>query len=366
MIQKRLLVFFIAILPFVVTSCHDDDDDLIGLWTRVGDFSGVARSGASSFTISNSSESYGYVMGGYIKNKPDSTLWRYTMSTGDWHQLKAPFGGVKRTNAVAVYCEANGKAYYGLGNNNERKTFDREGNYIDLDNDGELKDWWAFDPAANNGDGAWERKADFAGTARYNSIAFCIGTKIYVGLGSDDEQGLVNDIYEYDVTTDRWNTTSFTFPGGKSEGASVFVIDDIAYIVGGLENSLYAERFFSFDPSKADPWTRLRDIYDSSDEDYDDEYTSIRRAYGVTFVIDGCGYLACGYNGGLVSDTWKYIPETDLWEKVAKFKGSARREAVSFSTGVKQGAFVLTGNSGTTYFDDVWNFDPYVYDDDDY
>ena len=102
---------------------------------------------------------------------------------------------------------------------------------------------------------------------------------------------------------------------------------------------------------------------DSSDEDYDDDYT-ITRTNGVAFVIDGAAYLTCGESGSLRSDTWKYYPATDLWENVAKFKGTARTATASFSSGEK--GFVVSGKSGTTQFDDIWEFHPNEYDDDEY
>ena len=82
------------------------------------------------------------------------------------------------------------------------------------------------------------------------------------------------------------------------------------------------------------------------------------------FVIDGAVYLTCGESGGIRSDTWKYYPTTDLWENVAKFKGSARTVAASFSNGER--GFVVTGKSSTYRFDDIWELHPYEYDDDDY
>ena len=37
-------------------------------------------------------------------------------------------------------------------------------------------------------------------------------------------------------------------------------------------NGEYVDDFWKFDPS-TESWTQLRDISDSSDEDYDDDYT---------------------------------------------------------------------------------------------
>jgi len=49
---------------------------------------------------------------------------------------------------------------------------------------------------------------------------------------------------------------------------------------------------------------------------------------------------------------------------VAKFKGTARTATASFSSGEK--GFVVSGKSGTTQFDDIWELHPNEYDDDEY
>ena len=157
-------------------------------------------------------------------------------------------------------------------------------------------------------------------------------------------------------------TQTISIGGTKRQGATSFVINGIAYVCCGQNNGEYVDDFWKFDPS-TESWTQLRDISDSSDEDYDDDYT-ITRTNGVAFVIDGAAYLTCGESGSIRSDTWKYYPATDLWENVAKFKGTARTATASFSSGEK--GFVVSGKSGTTQFDDIWEFHPNEYDDDEY
>ena len=79
-------------------------------------------------------------------------------------------------------------------------------------------------------------------------------------------------------------------------------------------------------------------------------------------------------NNYLTSDYWMYNPEEDLWYGDSDDDytpltnvhygtgGSSRKEAVSFSTGTR--GFVLTGSSGTSYFDDVYELLPYELEDD--
>ncbi len=117
--------------------------------------------------------------------------------------------------------------------------------------------------------------------------------------------------------------------------------------------------------------TQLRDIADTnSDNDYDDDY-AITRSEAVSFVIGGRGFVATGIRNStsLSSDYWLYDPDKDLWygdsdddftpiTDVHNYPSgaSSRRAAVGFSTGER--GFVLTGTSGTSYFDDVYELLP--------
>ena len=108
----------------------------------------------------------------------------------------------------------------------------------------------------------------------------------------------------------------------------------------------------------------MRELYDKSDDDYDDDYTSIVRSYACAFVIDGKGYIAVGQTAGgsYRSNYWIYDPLTDLWdgEDLTNFEGSTRSKAVCFSTG-KRG-IIATGGASTYYYDDTWELKPYEYE----
>lgn len=113
----------------------------------------------------------------------------------------------------------------------------------------------------------------------------------------------------------------------------------------------------------------MRDIADTdSDNDYDDDY-AIARYKTVSFAINGLGYVATGYRSGVTSDYWMYDPDRDLWygdsdddftplTVVNNYASgaSSRSSAVAFSNGYR--GFVLTGESGSTYFDDVYELLP--------
>lgn len=333
MTNKKLFLLLTIILPTIFISCSDDDDeDLMGKWYRMSDFDGLARSNASSFTIGNK----GYLVGGTTDGKKlVSDLWVYDMELDSWTQ-KATFPGTARHSSIAFSIDEKG--YYGTGYNGE--------NY--------LNDFWEYDPNKNQ----WTQKSNFMGSARYNAVGFGVNGKGYIGCGYDGNY--LKDFYSFNPTSNNWEQI-ISIGGSKRSGAVSFVINDIAYVCCGQNNGEYINDFWMYNPSTGQ-WTQLRDIANTSDDDYDDDY-SIKRTNGLAFVIDGAAYVACGESGSVRNDTWKYIPETDLWENVAKFKGTARTVAVAFSN--NQRGFVVTGKSSTYRFDDIWEFHPYEYDDDD-
>lgn len=223
-----------------------------------------------------------------------------------------------------------------------------------------MSDLWVYDMDMD----AWTQLADCPGSARSGATAFAIEDKGYLGTGynytNESGETYLNDFWEYDPASNVW-TQKADFPGSARYDVVSFSVDGKGYIGAGYDGN-YLKDFYSYDP-QSNIWTQMRDITDTSDDDYDDEYVSIIRAHANTFVIDNVAYLTCGENGSLMSYTWKYYPDTDLWEEVHSFKGSARTQAVSFSNGEK--GFVATGKSGTSYFDDIWILRPYEYDPDD-
>ena len=323
----------------VLEACSTDDSDsyTYGVWADRSDFDGKARTTASAFTIDNK----GYICGGYSGRSLLKDLWEYDINGNYWTQCADMPGEAPARNS-AVGFSVGSKGYITTG-------YDRVNvNYV--------ADTWEYDPAANS----WTRKDDFAGGARQDALAFTIGGYGYVGTGYDDNY--LKDFYRFDPNApsgSQWQIVN-GFGGNKRRGGTAFVIDNVAYICTGMNSSGYPYDMWKFDPSAGEPWTKLRDITNTSDDDYDDDYSSITRGYAVSFVIDGLGYLTTGeLSSSLKTDYWVYNPSTDLWnnEDFTPFKGLTRYNSVSFSTGTR--VFVATGYSGTYYLDDNWELLPY-------
>jgi N-acetylneuraminic acid mutarotase len=106
---------------------------------------------------------------------------------------------------------------------------------------------------------------------------------------------------------------------------------------------------WEYDPT-ANTWTKKVDL------DEDDDW-SIVRQNASSFVLDGKAYVFLGEQSGTLSDVWEYDFAADTWTVKTDFEGAARVNAVSFTVGGK--AILTTGQSGSYYLDDVWEFRPF-------
>ena len=335
--------FLVSAFALLLVSCTDDSDSYTyGVWSERSDFDGKARTTASAFTIGNK----GYICGGYTGRDVLKDLWEYNIDGNYWTQCAdMPAEASGRNSAVGF--SVGSKGYITTG-------YDRV-------NTSYVADTWEYDPSTNT----WSQKDDYAGGPRQDALAFTIGSYGYVGTGWDDNY--LKDFYRFDPDAapgSQWEIVN-GFGGNKRRGGTAFVIDNVAYICTGVNSAGYPYDMWKFNPSATEQWVKLRDIANTSDDDYDDDYNGITRANAVSFVIDGRGYLTTGeVSNSTKSDYWVYEPTTDLWnnEDFTPFKGQNRYGAVSFSTGTR--GFVMTGHSGSYYLDDIWELLPYELEED--
>lgn len=333
-----------------LAACTDDTEYTAGVWYRRSDFDGVARTDAAGFTIGN----IGYLCTGYRGSTKDrlKDCWAYDIEANSWTQCTSMPDAAPARNAATGFAVGT-KGYIATGYDATKKDY--------------LNDCWQYDPTTNS----WKEMASIPdgtdGTNIYGkrnyALSFGIGQYGYLGTGYNDNYQ--KDFWKFDPSVGdkgEWTPVS-GFGGQKRMGGMAFVIDDIAYICGGENNGSDVTDFWCFNPS-TDTWKELRELYDKSDDDYDDDYTSIVRCYACAFVIDGKGYITLGQTAGgsFRSNYWIYDPVTDLWdgEDLTDFEGSSRTKAVCFSTG-KRG-IIATGGSSTYYYDDTWELKPYEYE----
>lgn len=310
------------------------DDDLIGNWKKGDDFEEDARSEAISFTIGD----YAYVgMGarGTSNSERFKDMMEYNLARRYWTQ-KADLPGAARSSAVAF--SIGTKGYVGTG----------------YDGSVRLNDFWEYDQALNQ----WTQKTSFAGTARYDAVAFVLNGKGYVGCGTDGNY--LKDMWQFDPSGNggqgSWEQKA-SVGGSKRSAAMAFVVNNTAYVFGGNNNGEIQQDLWAYNESD-NLWEEKNKIYDATDDSFDDDYGSIARQNGVTFIIDNLVYLATGEggSGSINSTTWRYDPTSDRWIEKTAFEGTGRTGAIAFT--LQNRGFVGTGRSGNLLMDNVYEFLP--------
>lgn len=215
-----------------------------------------------------------------------------------------------------------------------------------IDENGNYKnDVWEFDPVSLN----WIQKNNFPGGQRAHAVAFVIGTKAYVGTGSNGNT-LFNDFYEYDPSSDTWKTIN-SLPANERKDAIAFTADTMGYVgTGSTTSGTVMNDIWKYDPASGN-WTQKNN------------FPGAARTSAVGLGLRNKGYITTGTNGTAnYKDFWEYTAATDSWLQLADYPGEARNEAVAFVSGAKL-CIVFGKNSAGTILNDCYYYkNSYKYD----
>ncbi|MBN1968730.1 MAG: IPT/TIG domain-containing protein [Candidatus Delongbacteria bacterium] len=190
-------------------------------WVRIADFSGIGRHSAASFAIN----SKGYIATGWWgKDDPDGKskvthdAWQYDPEIDSWTEIE----NFPNASYMAVGFNLNNKGY--IYNYDALYEF-RNNNWI---------------------------KLSAPGLSACENIAFGINGYAYFGLGEPHQIDGTNLLYEYDPNSTKTTTKSISHDN-KRWGASVFVIENKAYVIGGATYTngiTVLNDVWEFDPTK--------------------------------------------------------------------------------------------------------------------
>lgn len=206
---------------------------------------------------------------------------------------------------------------------------------------GTLNDLWQYNPLNNS----WTKKNVMPFQIR-TACSFVINNKAYVVGGIDNSNNIVGKLWEYDPINDTW-TSKAVYPGAAIYGAAGFAIGGKGYFgIGNAGSSLgpYKNEFYEYDPV-FNSWTQKASFPGP-----------IR--YG-TFGIaaNGLGYVTCGVDensGSLYNDFWEFNPVANTWLLKGSFPGVPRTYPQGFVINGK--IYIGTGQNYTVQFDDFYQY----------
>ena len=187
------------------------------------------------------------------------------------------------------------------------------------------------------------------GLGRIGATAFALEsageTKGYVCLGQTQTIAYMNDLWEYNRSTEAW-TQKANFSGAPRREAVSFVVDNIAYVGTGNSASGLKKDFFAYDPS-TNSWEQISD------------FAGTARRCAVAFSMDAYGFVGTGDDGVLRQDFWMYQPQTDQWIQKANFPGAPRSGACGWAAFPV--CYLGTGEDANhTFYKDLWEYNYYL------
>ena len=206
-------------------------------------------------------------------------------------------------------------------------------------------------------DGKAQHQAGFAlaggdggdGLGRVGATSFSLQqegqTKGYVALGQTQTIAFMNDLWEYDRSTEAW-TQKANFTGAPRREAVSFVIANKAYVGTGNSATGFKKDFYTYDPS-SNSWEQITD------------FAGTARRAAVAFSMENYGFIGTGDDGTLCNDFWMYNPQTDLWIQKANFPGGARAGACGWAAFPV--CYLGTGQDANyTYLNDLWEYNYFL------
>lgn len=298
--MKRYLLFITTLFLLLPVFSFNDND-----WNEMANFGGGERERAVAFSIG---------LKGYVATGQDSAdnvhndLWEYEPASNTWTQ-KATMPGVGRRNAVGF--AVNGKGYVGTGINSP---------YGVGSGGTPLSDFYEYNPLTNS----WSQKASYPGNfgqGVYFATGYAIGSKGYIVCGKESPSNYSTQHYEYNPATNSWQQRQ-SFPGDDRYALTNFVIGTKAYVGTGTDEDLMRKDFYAYNQT-SNSWSQIADM------------PTPGRSACSGFAIGNQGFIVFGTDGGMKKELWEYHLGFDMWFQRKDYESDARKGGFAFSVGGK-------------------------------
>ncbi len=223
--------------------------------------------------------------------------------------------------------------------------------------DTDYGDFWEYNSLTDT----WTQKANFAdpgSNPRKNAVGFVLGAsgseKVYVGMGGNYAGNQLKDFWAFNPSSNTWIKQT-DFGGSPDYRGVAFAINGKGYVRSGdISSMVNRTSFWEYDPNvgAGGTWTQKTDIGTVGN--------GVVLSSAAGFSIGSKGYLCTGLSAGNAStpkDFYEYSPTSDTWTKKADFVGVGRFNAVGFASSTK-GYICFGYDTNETERNSVWEFDP--------
>jgi N-acetylneuraminic acid mutarotase len=185
---------------------------------------------------------------------------------------------------------------------------------------------------------SWNKLQDFPGVARDDGSTFTIGNKVYGGTGLQVGWTCANDFYVFDLTTETWGVIAPLPLIASRQYAVGFSILGKGYVFGGVNDSgSLLNDLWEYNPT-TDTWLQKSAM------------PSIGRSGSVAFVINDVVYIVGGKTStnNAIPETWMYNPIANSWTQLANLPINGIWRGVSFTNNSK--GFVGLGKNNLDHY----------------
>jgi N-acetylneuraminic acid mutarotase len=167
----------------------------------------------------------------------------------------------------------------------------------------------------------WSQSDNFPGTARDDGSSFKIGDKVYCGTGLQVGWSCTNDFYAFDLPSETWSPTASLPSNMERQYAYGCAVLNKGYIFGGANDAgNYLNDLWEYNPS-TNAWIQKAPLPANG------------RSGGMTFVVNDKMYVVGGKTFGFnaLDETWRYDPILNSWTRMADFPLNGTWRGVAFS-----------------------------------
>lgn len=193
---------------------------------------------------------------------------------------------------------------------------------------------------------SWQPLAGFPATERDDGVCFTIGNKAYCGTGNEPGFVLDNNFYVLNMDNDTWSGPVAALPvGDERQYAQAFSYGGHGFVMGGIRGPAYFNDLWMYD-TLANSWTAQTPL------------PADGRMGGCAFVINGVAYIVGGRTAArpAISEVWGYDIATGSWTRRNDLPFGARWRASAVSIGNK--GYLLFGRDENNRFcNELYEYD---------